>query len=373
MKRLLLTCTDLMAIQFLVPHVKYLSEHGFYVELACSEVGGRLQELRTVLSGIAPVHTVRLVRNPFSLRNRKGLSDLKKIINGRSWDVIWTNEPVMGVMTRVAAKTVRKKGTKVVYMVHGFHFYKGAPLTNWLLYYPVEKYCSRLCDMIITINEEDYQRAKGFHAKRTEKIDGIGLDTVKFATCSVDRAEKRRELGVPKDAFFVVSVGELKKHKNHEIMIRALAKTANPHIFYGICGKGELLNRLIRLSNDLDVSKQICFLGYRNDIPEILNTADLFAFPSMRDGLGLAALEAMACGLPLLTSNIRGVSDYVVDGVTGFSCATNDVSGFAERMDQYAADDALCRKIGANNMKAVLKYDISIITETVCRLLNFDD
>ena len=108
MKRLLLTCTDLMAIQFLVPHVKYLSEHGFSDELACSEVGGRLQELRTVLSGIAPVHTVRLVRNPFSLRNRKGLSDLKKIINGRSWDVIWTNEPVMGVMTRVAAKKAQK-------------------------------------------------------------------------------------------------------------------------------------------------------------------------------------------------------------------------------------------------------------------------
>ena len=118
MKRLLLTCTDLMAIQFLVPHVKYLSEHGFSVELACSEVGGRLQELCTVLSGIAPVHTVRLVRNPFSLRNRKGLSDLKKIINGRSWDVIWTNEPVMGVMTRVAAKTVRKKGRLVRRSLH---------------------------------------------------------------------------------------------------------------------------------------------------------------------------------------------------------------------------------------------------------------
>ena len=109
MKRLLLTCTDLMAIQFLVPHVKYLSEHGFSVELACSEVGGRLQELRTVLSGIAPVHTVRLVRNPFSLRNRKGLSDLKKIINGRSWDVIWTNEPVMGALQqKLCAKKAQK-------------------------------------------------------------------------------------------------------------------------------------------------------------------------------------------------------------------------------------------------------------------------
>ena len=139
MKKLLLTCTDLMAIQFLVPHIRYLSQNGFSVELACSDVGGRLGDLHKALDGIAPIHTVRLVRSPFSLGNRKGYGDLKKIIDGEHWDIIWTNEPVMGVMTRLAARSVRIHGTKVVYMVHGFHFYKGAPKKNWLIWYPVEK------------------------------------------------------------------------------------------------------------------------------------------------------------------------------------------------------------------------------------------
>ena len=114
MKKLLLTCTDLMAIQFLVPHIRYLSQNGFSVELACSDVGGRLGDLHKALDGIAPIHTVRLVRSPFSLGNRKGYGDLKKIIDGEHWDIIWTNEPVMGVMTRLAARSARRHGTKVV-------------------------------------------------------------------------------------------------------------------------------------------------------------------------------------------------------------------------------------------------------------------
>ena len=372
MKRLLLTCTDLMAIQFLVPHVKYLSAHDFSVELACSDVGGRLDELRTALDGIAPVHVVRLVRSPFSPSNRKGYGDLKRIIDGSRWDVIWTNEPVMGVMTRLAAKKARKSGAKVVYMVHGFHFYKGAPLRNWLLYYPVEKHCSRLCDMIVTINEEDYQRAKTFHAERVEKINGIGLDTERFASCTVNTAEKRKELGVPENAFFVVSVGELKDHKNHEVMIRALEKAHDPKIVYGICGKGELLEPLQKLAHKLGIARQILFFGYRRDIPEILHTADLFAFPSKRDGLGLAALEAMACGLPLLTSDIRGISDYVENGVTGFRYQTEDINGFTEGLKRYSDDIELCRRIGEANRNVVARYDIHVINEAVYRLMDLE-
>lgn len=370
MKHLLLTCTDLMAIQFLVPHVKYLSQNGFDVELACSDVGGRIGELKSVLDGIAVVHTVRLVRSPFSPVNRKGYADLKKIIDTRYWDVIWTNEPVMGVMTRLAAKNARKHGTKVIYMVHGFHFYKGAPIQNWLLYYPVEKYCSRLCDMIITINREDCERAKSFHAPRVEKIDGVGVDVKRFAECTVDKSKKRKELGIPDDAFFTVSVGELKEHKNHETMIRALAKTNEPKIYYGICGQGELLEPLKSLAKELGIKKNVKFFGYRKDIPEILHAADLFAFPSKRDGLGLAALEAMACGLPLLTSDTRGVSDYVKNNVSGFDYAPNDADGFAEGLLRYSNDSALCERIGEYNADAVNDYDIRKIETEICRLMN---
>lgn len=369
MKRLLLTCTDLMAIQFLVPHVKYLSQHGFSVELACSDVGGRMEDLHKALDGIAPIHVVRLVRSPFSAENRKGYGDLKKIIDGSRWDVIWTNEPVMGVMTRLAARGARKRGTKVVYMVHGFHFYKGAPLQNWLLYYPVEKYCSHLCDMIVTINEEDYQRAKTFHAGRVEKINGIGLDTRKFAICSVDRAQKRAELGIPDDAFFVVSVGELQHRKNHEVLIRALGQIEVKNIYYGICGRGELLKKLQSLARQLGLQDRVLFFGYRRDVIEILHCADLYAHPSMREGLGIAALEAMASGLPLLTSNVGGIPDYVKNGITGFSYEFDDVSGFAEGLERYYQNIQLRQTMTKNGLHAVKMYDIREVEQVVCRVM----
>ncbi len=369
MKHLLLTCTDLMAIQFLVPHVKYLSRHGFSVELACSDVGGRLEDLHKALDGIAPIHVVRLVRSPFSAKNSKGYGDLKKMIDGSSWDVIWTNEPVMGVMTRLAAREARKRGTKIIYMVHGFHFYKGAPLRNWLLYYPVEKYCSRLCDMIVTINNEDYERAKKFHAKRVERINGIGLDTEKFSACSVDRAKKRAELGVPDDAFFMVSVGELQHRKNHEVLIRALGKIEEKNIYYGICGRGELLEQLRSAARQLGIQDRVLFFGYRRDVIEILHCADLYAHPSMREGLGIAALEAMASGLPLLTSNVGGIPDYVKNGITGFSYDFDDVSGFAEGIERYYKNIQLCRTVTRNGLHAVKKYDIREVEQVVCRLM----
>jgi glycosyltransferase involved in cell wall biosynthesis len=372
MKRLLLTCTDLMAIQFLVPHVKYLSEHGFSVELACSEVGGRLQELRTVLSGIAPVHTVRLVRNPFSLRNRKGLSDLKKIINGRSWDVIWTNEPVMGVMTRVAAKTVRKKGTKVVYMVHGFHFYKGAPLTNWLLYYPVEKHCSRLCDMIITINEEDYQRAKGFHAKRTEKIPGVGVNLDCFAPNNDVRKQWREKLELSPNDTLLLTVGELTPRKNQHVMIKAVKLLQNSNVKLFVCGCGKLELQLKNTVKMLKLEEQVKLLGYRKDIPQLCCAADAFVFTSIQEGLPRALLEAMADGKAIVCSNIRGNVDLVKDGKGGL-VVRNDAESVAAALKELIENQRLREEMGAYNMKAVLKYDINIITETVCRLINFDD
>lgn len=373
MKKLLLTCTDLMAIQFLVPHIRYLSQNGFSVELACSDVGGRLGDLHKALDGIAPIHIVRLVRSPFSLGNRKGYGDLKKIIDGEHWDIIWTNEPVMGVMTRLAARSARKRGTKVVYMVHGFHFYKGAPKKNWLLYYPVEKYCSRLCDMIITINEEDYRMAKTFHAGRVEKIDGIGLDTEKFKLCNVNRAKKREELGIPEDAFFIVSVGELQHRKNHEVLIRAIGKAAIKNIHYGICGRGELFDELQTLANQLKIQMQVHFFGYRDDIIEILHCADLYAHPSMREGLGIAALEAMASGLPLLTSNVGGISDYVKNGVTGLSYCYNDVNGFSEGLRRYYDNPQLRQQIVENEFKIIQKYDIRKVERKVCSLMNMGD
>lgn len=361
MKRLLLTCTDLMAIQFLVPHVKYLSRHDFSVELACSDVGGRMEELQAALAGIAPVHSVRLVRSPFSPDNRRGYGDLKKIIDGKAWDVIWTNEPVMGVMTRLAAKKARKNGTKVVYMVHGFHFYTGAPKKNWMLYYPVEKYCSRLCDMIITINQEDYDRAKTFHAKRVEKIDGVGVNLDRFAPNEETRQQWRKQLDLAEDDFALLTVGELTPRKNQHIMLEALHLLQKPNVKLFLCGRGELEAQLKGQVESLGLRQQVQFLGYRRDIPQICCAADAFVFTSVQEGLPKALMEAMASGLPVVCSDIRGNVDLIDDGKGGF-VVPNDAQCVADALRKLAETPDLRKQMVAQNRQAVGRFREEVAT-----------
>ena len=369
MKKLLITSTDLMMIQFLVPHVRHLSENGFHVEIACSVVGDRIDDVRKAVAGYAKaVHTVRLERSPVSPNNLKGYGDMKRLLAENHYDIIWTNEPVMGVVTRLAARKLRKAGTKVLYMCHGFHFFKGASRANWLIFYPVERFMSQYCDMIVTINREDEARAKTFHCPRVEHIDGIGVDLERMQfTCT--REEKRAELGVAEDEIMILSVGELQTRKNHEVMIRALAQLNDPKVKYIICGRGELLEKLQGLVRDLGIERQVQFLGYRLDIPDIMHAADIYGHPSKREGLGLACLEAMNVGLPLVTSNVQGIPDYVENGVTGFMCDPTDVSNFAEHLDILIKDESLRRKIGSHNREFVRKYHITQSIKEVLDLL----
>lgn len=370
MKKILITSTELMMIQFLVPHVKNLAESGYEVEIACSNVGGRMEEVRSALEGtVKAIHTLRLERSPASPRNLLGYVDMKRLLKTNHYDIIWTNEPVMGVVTRLAANKYRRAGTKVVYMCHGFHFYKGASLPSWLLYYPVERFMSRFCDMIVTINHEDEARAKTFHCPRVEHINGIGVDFSKL--CSPDcREEKRAELGIATDEVMVLSVGELQKRKNHEVMIRAIAKLNNPKVRYVICGRGVLLQYLQKLAEELGIREQVSFLGYRMDIPEIMRAADIYAHPSKREGLGLASLEAMASGLPLVTSNIQGIPDYVENGVTGYMCDPDDVEKFNEYLNILISKPELCRQIGCTNLQCAEEYAIAKIQTAILQTLS---
>ena len=288
MKKILITCTDLMVIQFLVPHVKYLTEQGYHVEIACSVVGGRINDVRAALEGIAKaIHTLRLERSPVSPNNLRGYGDMKRLLEKNHYDIIWTNEPVMGVVTRLAARKQRRQGTKVVYMCHGFHFYKGASLLNWLLYYPVERFMSRFCDMIVTINHEDEARARTLHCPRVGYIHGIGVNTERLHKRD-ERSDIRSELGLTAEDFVVLSVGKLNTNKNQQVIIRAIAQLADPDIHYVLCGRGDQLDHLTGLAQECGIADDVHFLGYRRDVVDICAQADVFAFPARREGLGLA-------------------------------------------------------------------------------------
>lgn len=304
------------------------------------------------------IHNIHFARSPFSRQNIECYNQLKEIIDSNQFNLIHVHTPTVSILTRLAARKARKNGTTVMYTCHGFHFHNAAPKKNWFMFYPMERIMSRFCDYIVTINKEDFNRAKTFHAPNVRYIPGVGVNINRIHDCIIDKREYKKEIGVPDDCILVLSIGEMIERKNHEVIIRALAKVANKNIFYVICGKGPLKEHLEKLSIDLGIGDNVKFLGFRRDIPELCNAADISAFPSRIEGLGLAGIEAMAAGVPLVSSNVHGIKDYVINGKTGFALDPDDVDGFANALSTLANNDSLRKEMASNCWAAVAPFEI---------------
>ena len=304
------------------------------------------------------LHNILFARSPFGKGNKQAYKQLKKLINEEHFDLVHCHTPTVSIMTRLAAKKARKQGTVVMYTCHGFHFHNAAPLKNWILYYPVEKMLSRNCDYLVTINREDFNRARKFHCKNVRYIPGVGVDLTKIKNIKIDKSEKRKSIGVPSDKILILSVGEMIERKNHEVIIRALGKLKDPNIYYAIAGKGPLKEYLENLAKKMGIEDRVLFLGFRTDIYELYHIADISAFPSKIEGLGLAGIEAMAAGIPIVSSNVHGILDYVVDGETGYAVAPNDVEGFANAIKKLAGNSELRVAMKDKCIKAVEPFDL---------------
>ncbi|MEJ6528743.1 MULTISPECIES: glycosyltransferase family 4 protein [unclassified Exiguobacterium] len=286
----------------------------------------------------------------------RAFQQLKRVMTAQSYAFIHCHSPIGGVIGRLVA---RQTDTPCMYTAHGFHFFKGSPSLNWMLYYPVERTLARLTDTIVTINQEDFSRAQTFKTTHTFRIPGIGVDTKRIEQVHINRPLKRQSLGVDTDTDFVLlSVGELNENKNHETIIRAIAELGDPSIRYWIAGTGDARPQLERVIRETNLTNQVQLLGFRDDVFEVMKAADCFVFPSKREGLGMAALEAMAAGLPIITSNVHGINDYSVDGVTGFKCAPNDIQGFARAIRTMRLDFELSHQMGLHNTQSAKAFDV---------------
>jgi glycosyltransferase involved in cell wall biosynthesis len=346
-------------------NIEVLKSLGYEVHAAAnfSDENERLNALDIIK------HPFEIQRSPFSLKNIKALRQLKRIMKKENFDIIHCHSPMGGVLTRLAAKSVGL--SPVIYTAHGFHFYNGAPVINWLLYYPVEKFLSRYTDVLITINQEDYNRAKGFNANEVVHVPGIGLDTNKFNSSDVDREKKRQELDIPKDTVVLLSIGEMIKRKNHETALRALAKmNVQTNFVYLICGRGELLGYLKDIAKNLGIEDKVRFLGFRDDINEICLASDIFVFPSFQEGLPVSVMEAMSAGLPIICSSIRGNNDLIENGMGGFTINPKDVDGFASSLEQIISNRDLRIKMGKRNIETVRNYDKKVVKEKMMKLYN---
>lgn len=372
MKKVLIVASVVSFIEwFNKENVEFLrSNLGCEVHIACNfdymedtDEERTKKYLRKIKSDGVILHNIHFARSPFNKDNIKAYKKLKRIINEGNFDLIHTHTPAASIFTRMAAKKARKNGTVVMYTCHGFHFHNAAPKKNWIMYYPVEKWMSRYTDYIVTINKEDFNRAKKFHAKNVRYIPGVGVDINRIKEVKVDKKEYKKSIGIPEDCVMLLSVGEMIERKNHQVIIKALWKLKRDDIYYIICGKGPLKNELEALAGSLNV--HTVFLGFRRDIPELCNTADISAFPSRIEGLGLAGIEAMAAGVPLVSSNVHGILDYVIDGKTGFACDPDDVDGFARAIDKLASSEELREGMRDACLKAVEPFEIKNALNTM--------
>lgn len=358
MKKALMVATVGGFFRFELSDIKILKDMGYEVHCASNFVGDQKSAGVKGLNDMGDVklHQIDFARSPFSSNTLKAYKQLKRLLSEEKFELIHCHTPVGGILTRLAARKYRKHGTKVFYTAHGFHFFEGAPLANWLLFYPVEWLCSWWTDVLLTINQEDYKRAKNkFHAKKTVYIPGVGIDLEKFRSGNVNRVKKRKELGLKKTDKMLLSVGELSKRKNHELVLKALAEIKNPNIKYFICGNGSLANELQHLTETLNITEQVKFLGYRNDISELCQSADLYVFPSLQEGLPVALMEAIACKTPVICSKIRGSTDLVKD--SDYLFHTNEATELASCIEKALSQDNTSAV--EENYNTLLAYDLT--------------
>lgn len=350
--KILYVTTISNTMSFFVEHVKMLYKEGHTVEIACAEGTKPLNPIYQELG--CKVHNIPFSRSPFSKSNIKAYKILKHLVETEHYDIVHTHTPNASMIARLACRKVRKQGTRVFYTAHGFHFFKGAPLKNWLMYYPVEKICAHFTDVLITINKEDYALAqKKMHAKKICYVPGVGIDLERIRSMQVDRNEMRKSMGVPEDCFLITSVGELSKRKNHQVVIKAVARLKNSKIHYVIAGQGVLLPHLIKLSKQLGVEHLIHFLGYRSDVCQIYKSSDLFILPSLQEGLPVALMEAMACALPVLCSQIRGNVDLLENGRGGFLFAPDDDCELCLLIKKIVKNEKLYKEFGRLNNETI--------------------
>ncbi len=318
---------------------------------------GKLEEQGIIL------HQIDVSKSPLKLReNIRAVKQLKQIIDQERIDMLHCHNPMGGVAGRAAAH-LSKADPCVIYTAHGLHFYKGAPLLNWLLFYPVEKFLARWTDAIVTINQEDYLRVKkSFRLKPhgfVEQIHGVGVDMERFSPRPERAACKRKELGIPGDAFHIVTAAELNDNKNQKVIIEAIAGLDRRDICYSLCGRGPNEAVLRKLITEKHLEGQVRLLGFRTDMEEILQTADAFAFPSIREGLGIAAVEALACGVPLIVSDNRGSREYAENDRNSIVCEAGDVDGFRQAIQRLHRDTEYRRTLAGYCRASADKFSVS--------------
>lgn len=356
-KVLLLSTTDNMIGNFMIPHIKQMQEMGAEVHCACNKRGFHFDLVKDETGAI--MHDIYLTRFPFNPKLIKGFGALKKLHKEHGFDLIHCMQPVGGVMGRLLAKKFK---LPCLYVAHGFHFYKGAPLQNRLIYKTIEKYCSKFTTSLVTMNQEDYEASKLMKAKHSYKINGIGIDLSKYKVDEgFNKSEFRKSLGISDNDYVMVSIGELNENKNTLMLLDVVKEIKDDNFKYLICGEGPLKAEFEKKIKEYNLENRVQLLGFRRDIPNILNSVDLYVMPSIREGLSKAMMEAMAYGLPVVASKIRGNVDLIGEDEGGILVPPTDEKAFKDALEKLKLDKELNIAYKSRNLEFIKNFSIQTV------------
>ena len=364
MKKILYVTTVSRTINaFLIPHIERLIDEGYEVDCACS-IDKEIDK-RIVDKG-CNIFDTPFSRNPLDMKNIKAFKEIKKLYHKNKFDIVHVHTPVASFVTRLALRN--EKNLKIVYTCHGFHFYKGSPMINWIFFYPLEKLAAKWTDCLVTINSEDYERANKFKLRNNgnvKKINGVGIEKEKYAVKNFDRDKYRKDLGIAKDDFVILVLAELNKNKNHIQLIKAMSilKDKYPNIKAIFAGSGSYEEKINKEIKEYGLEDKISLLGWRDDVKELINVCDIVGLFSKREGLGKCLLEAMICGKPVIATNTRGPRELIEKNVNGFMFEIDDIEATANSIEKlYKTSNKsqqLEEKISKNANKYLLENVLS--------------
>lgn len=361
MKKVLFVATVSGHIKaFHLPYLELFKQNG-YSTFVSSNFNGKDGEQ---LEFVDKFYQIPIQRSPFSFKNILAIRELKKIILEEKFEIIHCHTPMGGVVARLAAKKARKKyGTNVIYTAHGFHFFKGAPILNWILFYPVEWYLSKYTDTLITINKEDYNFAINKFKKRCNNIKyvpGVGVNKIKFKMDYLSNEKKniKKSLGLNSDAIVLSCIARLDRNKNQIFLIECMKYivNSNPNVHLLLVGNDELDGLCEKMVNTYNLQNNIHFLGFRKDIDKILSISNIVVSASKREGLPVNIIEAFCYGIPVVVLKCRGMEDLVVNERNGFIVYDNSPTEFSKCIERIINDKQLNRTFSKNNLKDSEKF-----------------
>lgn len=367
MKKVLFTATvDSHILHFHIPYLKLFKDKGYEVHVATN--GDEEIPYCDVK------HKIFFERSPIKINNLKAIKDLKKIINKEAFEIIHCHTPMGSVVTRLAAKKARTKGTRVIYTAHGFHFYKGAPKKFWAIFYPIEKFLSRFTDTIITINQEDYDLAKSkFHCD-IKYIPGVGISREKFdIKLSEEEMNKfRNELGLAKEDFVMSIIGELNANKNQMMAFDVMKDLTqeNKNLKLLVIGDGVLKEHYEKHIVENNLQDNVYLLGYRTDVAKLLKATDLQLSLSYREGLPVNVMEGMITGVPVIATNCRGNRDLVQEGINGYIVGQDDKEKLKELIQKVINNKEEVEKFRQNSIEMAKEYLLENIIREYEKIYN---